>query len=208
MRFSGLGKSKILADYADKISEYSKDGLLSALKDEDVAFVKEIGKCLEKTLYDGDSELIILWEAFVQVVVNKKLDKIENNAVHKSLVAFLLTLVPKVYSARKSTLDAKCYVIGLQLGLFNIVNRSNHIYKEQMKINDGLMKLMADEDRKYESETKKPKLGHDDPLSSGPSSSVAWASAIEKDCAVSMQKLSESSEPVQPVQDSIRYVPY
>ena len=130
MRFSGLGKSKILADYANKILEYSLDGLLSGLKDEDVAFVKEIGKCLEKTLYDGDSELIILWEAFVQVVVNKKLDKIENNAVHKSLVAFLLTLVPEVYSARKNTLDAKCYVIGLQLGLLNIANRSNHIYED------------------------------------------------------------------------------
>ena len=92
MRFSGLGKSKVLADYADKISEYSKDGLLSALKDEDVAFVKEIGKCLEKTLYDGDSELIILRPKECTECWFDYLEKYAMVSKHKIITGDFLTL--------------------------------------------------------------------------------------------------------------------
>ena len=109
LRFNGLGKSKPLGDYAEKLKEFSAEGLLSGLNNDDIAFVKAIGKCLQNVLYDGDGELIKLWEAFVEAFVNKNLDKTETNAVHKGLVAFLLAIVPKVYSGRKLLSIRKLY---------------------------------------------------------------------------------------------------
>ena len=44
LRFSGLGKSKTLGDYAEKLKEFSAEGLLSSLNNDDIAFVKAIGK--------------------------------------------------------------------------------------------------------------------------------------------------------------------
>ena len=195
MRFNGLGKSKVLGEYAEKIKEFDAEGLLSGLSDDDIEFVKAIAKHLQKVLVDGDSQLIELWEAFVVAAVNKKLDKTESNAVHKGLVAFLLAIVPKVYDGRKSTLNPKIVVIGIEAGLLGIVGRSNRIYTQQLK-NDDLSKLLDetnDESDTTNTTVKKRKLDNNQSLS---------ASSEERECAMAMQNLTAQFE------QNHRYVSY
>ena len=195
LRFNGLGKSKILAEYAEKMKEINTDGFLSGLSNDDIAFVKAIAKYLQKVLYDGDGQLIKLWEAFVEAAVNKNLDKTQSDAVHKSFVVFLLAIVPKVYKGRKSTLDLKIVITGIQAGLLNIVGRSDRIYLEQLE-NDELSKLLNEINN--ESDTtittvKKRKLEANHALS---------ASSEDRECANTMQNLNSEFE-----QDQ-RYVSY
>ena len=163
MRFNGLGKSKTFGEYAEKLEENSAEGLLSGLNNEDIAFLKAIAQCLQKVLYDGDSELIKLWKGFMEAAVNKNLNKIQMNAVQKSFVTFLLNIVPKVYTRRKSTLDSKIVLIGIHIGLLNIVVRSNRIYMHQLQ-NDEISTLIGHQDSMCiydESQTIKKKLNDD-----------------------------------------------
>ena len=206
MRFNGLGKSKTFGEYADKLEEImSADGLLSGLHDDDIAFLKAIAKCLQKVFSDGDSHLIKLWEGFVEGAVNKNLSKTEMNAVQKSFVTFLLNIVPKVYTGRKSTLDPKIVYIGTHIGLLHIVEKTNRICKQQLQ-NDDISRLIGHIDGHFDSigiddepQTikKKPKLDHENHLSSG-------SREFEEP---PVEKLAETFEGER-IEGERRYVPY